>query len=153
MTLWVLLAEHDCGDLLIVTNHWRLRRLLNHLEANFEHSLSLAAAAEICGLERTYFCRFFQAQTGITFSEWYRQVRVKRAKSLLQREHRSISEIAVAAGYKDITTFERHFRRGEKLSPAQYRKLRRAGGIDGETQQLPIDTYTTAAERIVRQSS
>jgi len=89
-----------------------------------DESLPLTMAARVCGLEKTYFCRFFQAQTGLKFSEWIRVVRINRAKRLLL-EHRCIADVAAAAGYKDVTTFERHFRRCEKLSPAQYRKRQR----------------------------
>lgn len=58
--------------------HWRLRRLLIWVEAHLDEPLSLGKAAEACSLERTYFCRFFRAQTGTTFSDWSRRFRVER---------------------------------------------------------------------------
>ena len=132
------------SELLTATGNWRLHRLIRHVEGNVEDSLSLARAAQICGLERTYFCRFFRTRVGISFSEWNRRVRVERAKTLLRGEHRSVLAVALAVGYKDITTFERNFRRCEQLSPAEYRKLQRPKRIRGIT--TGADESTRIAE-------
>ena len=130
------LRSSSSEELLIMPTHWRLQRLVLHVTTNFDESLSLAMAARICGLEKTYFCRFFQAQTGLKFSEWFRQVRIDRAKRLLL-EHRCIADVAAAVGYRDVSTFERHFRKCEKLSPIQYRKRQR-------TNSEILKTTTTA---------
>jgi transcriptional regulator GlxA family with amidase domain len=132
------------GDLLTVTGNWRLQRLARHVATNLEDSLSLARAAQVCGLERTYFCRFFRARVGMSFSEWTRRVRVERAKALLRGEHRSVLAVALAVGYRDITTFERNFRRCERLSPAEYRKLQRTTRLGGIT--IGADESTRIAE-------
>lgn len=139
-----LLSQVPGSDLLMITGNWRLGRLIRHIAANAEVSLSLSRAAQICGLERTYFCRFFRARVGISFSEWNRRLRVERAKTLLCSEHRSVLAIALAVGYRDITTFERNFRRCERLSPAEYRKLQRASR--GRRNTNSADDSTSIAE-------
>jgi transcriptional regulator GlxA family with amidase domain len=139
-----LQSQAPGGDLLTITGNWRLGRLFRHVTANAEDSLSLARAAQICGLERTYFCRFFRIRVGMSFSEWNRRLRVERAKTLLRGEHRSVLAIALAVGYKDITTFERNFRRCEKLSPAEYRKLQR--GTRARRNTMSADESTRIAE-------
>jgi transcriptional regulator GlxA family with amidase domain len=132
------------ADLLMITGNWRLGRLIRHIAANAEDSLSLTRAAQICGLERTYFCRFFRVRVGMSFSEWNRRLRVERAKELLRGEHRSVLAIALAVGYKDITTFERNFRRCEQLSPVEYRKLQRRTRVRRNT--TSADEFTRIAE-------
>jgi transcriptional regulator GlxA family with amidase domain len=139
-----LLSEIHGRDLLAATGNWRLQRLSRHAAAHANDPLSLARAAQICGLERTYFCRFFRAHVGISFSEWSRRVRVERAKTLLRSEHRSVLAVALAVGYKDITTFERNFRRCERLSPAEYRKQQQALRFNGNT--TGADEFTRIAE-------
>lgn len=59
---------------------------------------------------------------GIGFSDWLRRVRVEQAKRILQTQRLRITDVAMAVGYRDITTFERHFKTCEKLTPVQYRK-------------------------------
>ena len=124
--------------------NWRLQRLMHHVATHVDDPLSLARAAEICGLERTYFCRFFRTHVGMLFSEWSRRVRVERAKTLLCGEHRSVLCVALAVGYRDITTFERNFRRCEQLSPAEYRRRHKTMRADGNT--TGADGYTRIAE-------
>lgn len=131
-------------DLTAVAANWRLRRLMNHVASHVDDPLSLARAAQICGLERTYFCRFFRAHAGILFSDWSRRIRVERAKTLLRGEHRSVLAVALAVGYRDITTFERNFRRCEQLSPAEYRKQHQTMRVDGNT--IGADEFTRIAE-------
>jgi transcriptional regulator GlxA family with amidase domain len=138
------LSQAPPGDLLTITGNWRLGRLIRHLAANAEDALSLTRAAQICGLERTYFCRFFRARVGMSFSEWNRRLRIERAKALLCREHRSVLAIALMVGYKDLTTFERNFRRCEQLSPTEYRKLQRGTHVRRNT--TSADEFTTSAE-------
>jgi transcriptional regulator GlxA family with amidase domain len=144
MTPALLHSEIPSGDLLALTDNWRLQRLIRYVAIHVDDALSLARAAQICGLERTYFCRFFRARVGIPFSEWSRRVRVERAKALLRGEHRSILAVALAVGYKDITTFERNFRRCEQQSPAEYRKLQRATRVNGNT--TSAEEFTRIAE-------
>jgi transcriptional regulator GlxA family with amidase domain len=138
------LSQVPLVDSLMIAANWRLSRLIRHLAANAEDTLSLKRAAQICGLERTYFCRFFRARVGMSFSEWNRRLRIERAKELLRREHRSVLSIALMVGYKDITTFERNFRRCEQLSPAEYRKLQR--GTRARRNTMSADESTRIAE-------
>ena len=104
----------------------RLDRLARHLETRLEQPLSLARAAELCALEMTYFSRYFRSRTGANFTDWYRQLRIERAKALLMNQCAKVDGISEAVGYKNITTFERAFRRCTGVSPAEYRKSLRA---------------------------
>jgi AraC-like DNA-binding protein len=134
MKRWMLLSDEACGDGVIGETHQRLHRLIRHVVRQGHEPLSLGRAARICGFEKTYFCRFFQAQTGLTFSEWIRRVRIDRAKNLLERGHGSIAEVALFVRYKDITTFERHFKRCEKVTPVQYLKQRQTARLKAKPQ-------------------
>ena len=100
----------------------RLHRLLLYVEYHLSEPLSLAMAAEIVGLERTYFSRFFRNAIGQTFFEWNQEIRMQRAKTLLRRKDRSITSVALVVGYRDLTTFERAFKRcGRGIGPRAYR--------------------------------
>jgi transcriptional regulator GlxA family with amidase domain len=104
----------------------RLDRLARHLATNLDQPLSLAKAAELCALEMTYFSRYFRSRTGSNFTEWYRQLRIEQAKALLMNQCAKVDGVSEAVGYKNITTFERAFRRCTGVSPAEYRKSLRA---------------------------
>ncbi len=99
----------------------RLLRLIRYTEANLRERLTLSRAAEIVGLERTYFSRLFRIAAGCTFSCWNRAIRMKRAMSLLERRDDEILAIAFSVGYNDLTTFGRAFKTFGGVSPRTYR--------------------------------
>ena len=99
----------------------RLSRVRDYVLANYEDHITLEIAADIAGLERTSFSRFFRQKTGLCFTQWLRIVRVKRAKELLARRNRAVTEVAFAVGFRDLSTFERAFKRIEGVTPSCYK--------------------------------
>jgi transcriptional regulator GlxA family with amidase domain len=99
----------------------RLLRLLRYTESNLGERLTLSRAAELVGLERTYFSRLFHTAAGCTFSCWNRAIRMRRAMALLERRDNEILAIAFAVGYNDLTTFGRAFKTFGGVSPRTYR--------------------------------
>jgi YesN/AraC family two-component response regulator len=80
----------------------------------------------MAGLAPTYFAKCFRQSVGITFVEWSSRVRVAEAKSLLHIMDLSITAVAAAVGYADLTTFERVFWRIESKCPRDFRRRLRA---------------------------
>jgi AraC-like DNA-binding protein len=107
----------------------RVLRVLEHVSRDLTRHPTLAQAAAIAGLERTYFCKHFQKTVGVNFCTWSRQIRVAAAKDLLANSDLSVTAIGMAVGYKDVTTFERNFRKCVSTSPRRYRRKRRRAEI------------------------
>jgi AraC family transcriptional regulator len=126
----------------------RLRRVLQHITADLTKQSTLKQLASIAGLERTYFCRYFRRNIGLSFSMWNRYIRIERAKQLFADTDLSVTAISMAVGYGDVTTFERNFRRCENTSPRDYkqqlRQARRASNIT-----LGAENTTILAEKSV----
>lgn len=104
----------------------RLSKVVRYMHDNVAVSMTLAEAAAIAGFERTYFCRLFKRHVGMRFSVWAHKIRIDRAKRELALNALSVTEIAFAVGYGDITTFERNFKKFEGTSPARFRRSRSA---------------------------
>lgn len=100
----------------------RLRRLILYVESNLDKPLTLTMAAEIVGLERTYFSKLFKISTSYRFSEWNRAIRIRRAKELLRLRGMTVMGAALAVGYYDVTTFTRAFKKcNNGVGPRAYR--------------------------------
>lgn len=116
----------DCGDQLFALADRRLQRLARHVTTTLHEPLTLRRAAEISGLSPTWFSKYFHAHTGITFADWYRRVRVERAKILLGEGDLKVEVIAYDVGYRRVGTFERAFRTCTGVCPKGYRAALRS---------------------------
>ena len=72
-----------------------------------------------------YLSRLFKMETGITFSEYVLEIRMGRAKKLLEIERLSISEIGQQLGYEDSKYFSQIFKKWTGLTPSEYQKDRK----------------------------
>lgn len=102
-------------------NDRRLLRAIHYIVQDLTRQPPIAELAGIAGLERTYFSRHFHRMIGFSFSTWNRHIRVERAQDLLASTDLPITQIAMAVGYADVTTFERNFRKCSNASPRHYR--------------------------------
>lgn len=83
---------------------------------------SLAGMAARAGLGERTFLRRFRAATGMKPTEYCQQLRVARARELLEFTRQSIDEIAWQVGYRDSGAFRKLFTRLVGLSPGDYRR-------------------------------
>ena len=100
----------------------RLKRLHQYVEQNYSEHIPLEKAAGIAALEKSYFSSYFRAKVGVTFTEWLRQVRVKKAMDLLKAKDFSITEVAYEVGFRDLRTFERAFKKYALTTPREFKK-------------------------------
>ena len=100
----------------------RLAKVKQYVEDNLVGDLSLSNVAEVAGMERRYFSRFFREKTGVRFSAWVASLRVRQAMELMRSANRSITRVAYSVGFRDVRTFERAFKRGTRMTPSAFRK-------------------------------
>lgn len=102
---------------------WKLRRVLDHMEAHLADPFDLDCLAALCGMSRFHFSRSFRTTTGETPSGWFMQRRVQEASEMLLKTNLSIIEIALEIGYDSPSHFAQVFRRVTGVTPRDYRKL------------------------------
>jgi transcriptional regulator GlxA family with amidase domain len=89
---------------------------------NYEIENPVEHMARRSGLNARTFARRFQTETGYTPMDYVQTLRIEEAKQELERDQRSIEEVAALVGYDDDASFRRIFKRRVGLSPAAYRK-------------------------------
>ena len=96
---------------------------LRYIDDNYNEPLTLEGVAELYQLNPSYFSSKFKAVNGIGFKEYHNNVRIIRAEKMLLETNMSITEIAMKCGYETSNYFGDAFRRINKCSPSQFRKL------------------------------
>ena len=67
------------------------------------------------------FTRFFKRCTGKTFTEYLTELRVGSACRFLVETDRSVTEVCFAAGFHNVSTFNRRFRELKGMTPRAFR--------------------------------
>lgn len=96
-----------------------VRRVHQALER--EEDSSVARIAESVGYHRDHLNRLLKQSAGVSVGQLRAEVRLRRAKSLLQTSRR-IGEVAVDAGFSDPNYFTRWFRLQTGLTPGAWRR-------------------------------
>jgi transcriptional regulator GlxA family with amidase domain len=90
--------------------------------------LSLAQCAQSVNLSVWRLCHIFKSDVGMPPIRYLRQLRMERAKHLLESSFLSVKEIAFQVGLNDESHFVRDFKSTYGYSPALYRSQFRNNG-------------------------
>ena len=106
----------------------RVTDALRRIEAQAHEPLALAELAREAAMSPYHFLRTFRAVVGMTPHQFVLRTRLHRAAVRLRRSSAAISTIAFDAGFNDLSTFNRRFRRLMGASPRDYRAHGRGAG-------------------------
>jgi AraC family transcriptional regulator len=104
----------------------RISAALRRIEVQANETLSLSDLARAVAMSPYHFLRTFRAVVGMSPHQFILHTRLRRAAVRLCQTSDDISSIAFAAGFGDLSTFNRRFRRIMGVSPSAYRAHHRA---------------------------
>lgn len=105
----------------------RVRDYAEQLERRFHESETIETVAERLGMSARSLTTYFRRVTGVSRQRYIQRLRIDYACQLLESEEPSITSIAFACGYEDLSTFFRAFRLMKKMSPARWRETHGRG--------------------------
>ena len=100
----------------------RVHRAQDWLNQHYMEAFRFEELAERLGMSPRNFARRFKQATGEAPLNYLHKLRIDHAKALLERDQRTIQEIARAVGYEDLIFFRRLFKRHTGMSPQAYRQ-------------------------------
>jgi len=83
--------------------------------------LSLDALATEACLSKYHFLRLFRSAYGYSPHEYIQQQRMEKARTLLARSDKPVSDVADLLGFADSQSFTRLFTQRMGVSPSRYR--------------------------------
>lgn len=92
------------------------------IEENSGEEISRNDLAAKVFLHPDYLSRIFKEQMGISLSDFIIQVRIDKAKVLLQKTDDRISDISAKVGYPNTAYFTKLFKRATGMTPKEFRK-------------------------------
>ncbi len=99
-----------------------LERAVEHLRATAPRHTSITALASMVGLSTSQLSALFRRHVGVSPLRYQTQLRMARARELLDGTRLPVAAVAREAGYGDPMYFSRQFARVHGMSPTAYRK-------------------------------
>ena len=100
----------------------QLQRVTDFMREHAAQDLLLDDLAALVGLSPTHFARAFRQSTGVPPHRWLTNLRIERARELLEAGDLPLAEIALACGFADQSHFTVTFKKATALTPGAYRR-------------------------------
>ena len=101
-----------------------INEALAHIDAHLTEPFSEGDLAAIAGRSPSAFSRAFRRHTGMTLVAYVNRLRVNLACQLLMEDARlPITEVCFAAGFANISNFNRQFLAQKGMPPSRFRAL------------------------------
>ena len=98
-----------------------VRKARDYILAHIGESVTTEALSRELGLNRTYLCKLFTEETGLTINQYVTQIKMEEAKRLMDITQKSIAEIAEYLGYSSQSYFQKVFKSQYGITPGEYR--------------------------------
>ncbi|WP_026507578.1 2-isopropylmalate synthase [Butyrivibrio sp. MC2013] len=98
----------------------RINAILTYIQDNYL-SVTLDDLSRQFYLSKPYLSKYIKDKSGKTFGENVKQVRLKKASSLLRNGNMKVEKVAEASGYQNVEHFNRLFKKKYGMTPVQYR--------------------------------
>ncbi len=115
----------------------RIKSIIEFIRTNINKKITLKDLSNIFEISYCHLSFLFKKETGMTFSEYYRSLKIRYAKILLRRSYLEIKEICYSLGYTDLSHFYRDFKNLVKKTPCEFRKSRESNNARKYVEKIP----------------
>ena len=107
----------------------RVADIARTIESRLAGDLSLSRLAGEVGLSPYHFLRVFKQVLGVTPHQWLMARRLAAAARSLTETDSPVTEVALDAGFADLSNFNAAFRRTFGVTPTEHRRRKDASRL------------------------
>jgi AraC-like DNA-binding protein len=98
----------------------KLKFILQYIESHYTEALTIQCLADLCHFSKCHFMNFFKKYVGVTCMEYIIDYRLNMIASKLTNQSCNITELALDAGFNNISYFNRAFKKKYGVTPKKY---------------------------------
>ena len=102
---------------------FRMNEILNFIQENYT-SVTLEDLSGHFHLSKPYMSKYIKEKSGETFGDIVKNIRMKKAKTLLKNTSMTVENVSRTLGYDNVEHFSRSFKKTFQMTPMQYRNIR-----------------------------
>lgn len=108
-----------------IHNSKLVHKARDYILYHISEPITTEALSKELGMNRTYLCKLFAEETGLTVNQYVTQVKMEEAKRLINVTKKSLAEIAEYLGYSSQSHFQKTFKKVWNMTPGEYRHSRK----------------------------
>lgn len=110
----------------------RLMPVLNYIAQHFHETIALNTLSDLLEVTPQHLCTMFRKFMGMRIFEYINLIRIQSSKAdLIAYPDKPVRSVAHECGFDDVSYFCSIFKRCEKMTPGDYRKLYIMSSGDG----------------------
>lgn len=103
-----------------------IRPALQYIAENFRENITISRLAEMVHFSKSHFMSCFKQTVGVGAMEYITQLRLKAACEMLNTTAKPISDVSFECGFRNISNFNRQFKKSVGCTPNEYRTLNKS---------------------------
>ena len=99
-----------------------IKTIITYIQTHYHESLSVEDVASVVGYSNEHFIRFFKQEIGMKFTDYLNELRLRHAHRLLLQNEQTITDIALACGFENLSYFCKKYKQIYHMTPKQTQK-------------------------------
>ena len=100
----------------------KIGQAVSYIGQNYNRDINMAMVSNEISMNYSAFSLTFKEVTGQNFVNYLREIRMQKAKQLLDETDKKVLEISTLVGYEDEKHFMKSFKSMYGVTPSEYRK-------------------------------
>ncbi|MDP4152906.1 MAG: AraC family transcriptional regulator [Bacillota bacterium] len=101
-------------------NNDMVKKIIGYMDINISGKLTFEDICRFSGLGSTNLKSLFKETFDMGVMEYYKNLKIEKAKNMIREDLLNFTEIAEKLGYSSIHYFSRHFKKVTGMTPSEY---------------------------------
>lgn len=119
---YLLIKNNRISPASVTPPNSSVKPAIAYIDTHYEENITIAILAAKCMMSESNFMALFKKTAGVSAMEYISELRLRHACHKLKSTDKSVMEVAMNCGFRNLSNFNRQFKRAFAKTPTEYRK-------------------------------